>query len=144
MDRTACGVPVGDQELRRHFHYVLFHPAASARRHVLMSLHTTIIYIRQCQPKQPGDEPSRPRPRLIKMTVVPRYGDPHVKDKTVARPSFLWHGDPDTGYTKFIYWDGPFIGSLLSVVYWAVRLVPNFFFMAEWLGSLHTVVMANG
>ena len=32
-------------------------------------------------------------------TVFPRYGDSHVKDKTVARPSYLQHGDPYTGKT---------------------------------------------
>ena len=30
-------------------------------------------------------------------TVFPRYGDSHVKDKTVARPSYLLHGNPYTG-----------------------------------------------
>ena len=35
-----------------------------------------------------------------------RYGDSHVKDKTVARPSYFQHGDPYTGKTS-LYWDGP-------------------------------------
>ena len=30
-------------------------------------------------------------------TVFPRYGDSHVKDKTVERPSYLLHEDPYTG-----------------------------------------------
>ena len=31
----------------------------------------------------------QPEPRLNIKTVFPRYGDSHVKDKTVARPSYL-------------------------------------------------------
>ena len=37
--------------------------------------------------------------------VFPRYGDSHVKDKTVARPSYLLHGNPYTGKTMSLYWD---------------------------------------
>ena len=37
------------------------------------------------------------------------YGDSHVKDKTVARPSYLSHGDPYTGKAIFLYWDGPLL-----------------------------------
>ena len=33
-----------------------------------------------------------------------QYGDSHVKDKTVARPSYLWHGDPYTGKMTSLYW----------------------------------------
>ena len=25
-----------------------------------------------------------------------QYKDPHVKDKTVSQPSYLWHGNPNT------------------------------------------------
>ena len=32
--------------------------------------------------------------------------DSHVKDKTVARRSYLWHWDPYAGKTC-LYWDGP-------------------------------------
>ena len=44
-------------------------------------------------------------PRLNIKTVLRRYGDPHVKDKTVPRPSY--HGDPYTGKTTSLYWDPP-------------------------------------
>ena len=30
----------------------------------------------------------------------------NVKDKTVARPSYLKHGDPYIGKTTYLYWDG--------------------------------------
>ena len=40
-------------------------------------------------------------------TVFPRYGESHVKDKTVARLSYLKHRDPYTGKTTSLYWDGP-------------------------------------
>ena len=35
------------------------------------------------------------------------YGDSHVKDKTVARPSHIQHGYPYTGKTAFLYKGGP-------------------------------------
>ena len=38
-------------------------------------------------------------PRLNIKAVFPGCGDSHVKDKTVARPSYLWNGDPYTGKT---------------------------------------------
>ena len=50
---------------------------------------------------------SGPGPRLNIKTIFPRYGDSHVKDMTVARPSYLSHGDPYTGKTTSLYWDGP-------------------------------------
>ena len=50
-----------------------------------------------------------PGPCLNIKTVFPRYGDSHVKDKTVDRPSYLWHGDPYTGKTTSLYWDGPWV-----------------------------------
>ena len=33
--------------------------------------------------------------------------DSHVKNKTVARPSYLKHADPYTGKTTSLYWEGP-------------------------------------
>ena len=45
---------------------------------------------------------TKPEPRLNMKTIFPRYGDSHVKDKTVVRPSYLKHGDPYTGKT-FLY-----------------------------------------
>ena len=47
-----------------------------------------------------------PGPCLSIKTVFPRYGDSHVKDKTVARPSYLNMRIP-TGKTTSLYWDGP-------------------------------------
>ena len=43
--------------------------------------------------------------------------DSHVKDKTVARPSYLWYGDPYTDKTTSLYWDGPLV--LLALNYFA-------------------------
>ena len=40
-------------------------------------------------------------------TIFPRYGDSHVKDKTVVRLSYLSHGDPYTGKMTSLYWDSP-------------------------------------
>ena len=40
-------------------------------------------------------------------TVFPRYGDSHVKDKTVLRLSYLKHWDLYTGKTTSLYWDSP-------------------------------------
>ena len=45
--------------------------------------------------KLPGDHLS------IKMSSY-QYRDHHVKDKTVSRPSYLWHGNPHTRKTVFI------------------------------------------
>ena len=47
-----------------------------------------------------------PEPCLNIKDVFPSYGDFPVKDKTVARPSYLWHGDTHTGKTTYLYWDG--------------------------------------
>ena len=33
--------------------------------------------------------------------------DSHVKDKTVVRPSYFWHGNPYTGKMVSLNWDGP-------------------------------------
>ena len=48
-------------------------------------------------------------PHLNIKTIFPRYGDFHVKDKTVVGPSYLKHGDPYTGKTTSLYWDGPLV-----------------------------------
>ena len=40
-------------------------------------------------------------------TIFPRYGDAHVKDKTVTRPSYLYSGALYTGKTTSLYWDCP-------------------------------------
>ena len=34
------------------------------------------------------------------------YGDSHVKDKTVSRPSYLYHEDPYIGETASLNWNG--------------------------------------
>ena len=47
-----------------------------------------------------------PEPRLNIKTVFPMYGGSHVKDNMVARPSYLFHGDPYIGKTTSLYWDG--------------------------------------
>ena len=47
----------------------------------------------------------RPGPRFNIKTVFFRYGDTHIKDKTVARPSYLYNCDPYTGKTTSLYWD---------------------------------------
>ena len=44
---------------------------------------------------------------LSQYKVFPRYGDSHVKDKTVVRLSYLFHGDPYNGKTTSLYCDGP-------------------------------------
>ena len=41
----------------------------------------------------------------IKMLSYP-YRDPHVKDKTVSRPSYLQHGDSHTWKRRSLYLDG--------------------------------------
>ena len=35
-----------------------------------------------------------------------QFRDPHVKDKTVSRPSYLQHGNPHTWERRSLYWDG--------------------------------------
>ena len=42
----------------------------------------------------------------IKMSSC-QYRDPHVKDRTVLRPSYLWHGNTHTWERRSLYWDGP-------------------------------------
>ena len=46
----------------------------------------------------------------IKMSSY-QYRDPHVKDKTVSRPSYLQHGNPHTWERRSLYWDGTQITS---------------------------------
>ena len=46
-------------------------------------------------------------PHLNIKIVFPKYGDSHGKDKTVARPSYLYHGDPYTDKMTSFYWDSP-------------------------------------
>ena len=48
-----------------------------------------------------------PEPRLNIKTVFPGYGDSHVKDKTVGDRLIFNMGDPYTGKTTSLYWDGP-------------------------------------
>ena len=48
-----------------------------------------------------------PAPRVHIKTGFPRYGNFHVKDKTVVRPSYLNRGDPYTGKTTSLHLDGP-------------------------------------
>ena len=45
--------------------------------------------------------------RLNIKTVFPSYGDSHVKDKTVAKLSYLKHGDPYMDKTTSLYWNAP-------------------------------------
>ena len=56
-------------------------------------------------------------------TVFPRYGDSHVKDKTVVRPSYLLHGDTFTGKTTSLYWDGPQAPMIFSSVQFKNHLI---------------------
>ena len=56
---------------------------------------------------QSGIQCRQSGPRLNIKTVFPRYGDSHVKDKTVMRPSYLLHGDPYTGKMTYLYPNGP-------------------------------------
>ena len=37
------------------------------------------------------------------------YRDPHGKDKTVSRPSYLKHGNPHTWERRSLYWDGALV-----------------------------------
>ena len=46
-----------------------------------------------------------------------QYRDPHVKDKTVSRPSYLKHGNPHTWKRWSLYWDGALVvGRLTALV----------------------------
>ena len=58
--------------------------------------------------------------RLNIKTVLPRYGDSHVEDKTVERPSSLWHGDLD----RLIINIGILIPVSKTSLYWNAPLIP--------------------
>ena len=49
--------------------------------------HLTAVHI----PHHVSSPSRRPGPHLYIKTVFPRYGDSHVKDKTVVRPSFIFN-----------------------------------------------------
>ena len=53
-------------------------------------------------------------PRFNIKTIFPRYGDSHVKDKTVVRPYHLYYAGPYTGKTTFLNWDNPQVPRLLT------------------------------
>ena len=53
-------------------------------------------------------------------TIFPKYGYSQVKDKTVARPSYLQHGDRYTSKTTSLYWDGPH-NDILCTMKWAQK-----------------------
>ena len=40
--------------------------------------------------------------------------DPHVKDKTVSRPSYLEHGNPHACERRSLYWDGAQVATSLE------------------------------
>ena len=42
---------------------------------------------------------------ILAVLVLPRYGDSHVKDKMVARLSYLKHEDPYSGKMISLHWD---------------------------------------
>ena len=44
-----------------------------------------------------------------------QYRDPHVKEKTVSRPSYLQHGNPHTWERRSLYWDGA-LNVILSLI----------------------------
>ena len=48
-----------------------------------------------------------------------RYGDCHVKDKTMNRPYYIWHGNLYTGKTASLYWHGP----LFMVLPWNAKVI---------------------
>ena len=50
---------------------------------------------------------TEPGSHLNIKTVFPRYGDSHVKDKTVVRQSYLYHGNSYTSKMTSLYCDGP-------------------------------------
>ena len=51
----------------------------------------------------------------IKMSSY-QYTDPHVKDKTVSRPSYLYHGNHHTWERRSLYWDGAQISQSLEAL----------------------------
>ena len=68
--------------------------------------------------------PSRYKDRLSQVW------NSHVKDKTVMRPSYLLHGDPYTGKSTSLYWDGPQIAQR-SLVY--IRSGNSHYLERRWL-----------
>ena len=46
-------------------------------------------------------------PCLNKMTIFHRYGDSHIKDKTVMRLLYPYHGDPYNSKMTSLYWNDP-------------------------------------
>ena len=51
-------------------------------------------------------------PRFYIKTVLPRYGDAHVKNKTVVRPSYFFDMRGSyTGVTTSLYWNGSLVVS---------------------------------
>ena len=48
----------------------------------------------------------RPGGRLNTKVSSYQHRDPHVKDKTVSRPSYLQHGNSHTRGRRSLYWDG--------------------------------------
>ena len=78
-----------------------------------------------------------PGPCLNIKTVFSRYGDSHVKDKTVARPSYLWHGDPYTGKTTSLYWKDPLCLTLDETSHFHILYIAWFCKVADlWVLSL--------
>ena len=51
----------------------------------------------------------RPGGRLDLKMPSYQYRDPHGKDKTVSRPSYLQHDNSHTLERRFLYWDGALI-----------------------------------
>ena len=68
-----------------------------------------------------------PGPCLNIKTVFPRYGDYHVKDKTVVRPCNLKHWDPYTGKTTSLYWDGPWSLENMDLAKFFIQTLQNVF-----------------
>ena len=68
----------------------------------------------------------RPRPHFNINTIYPMYGDSHVKNKMVTGPSYLEHGNPYTGKTVCLCWDGPQVkitNSLLTLLKYLYRIL---------------------
>ena len=65
-----------------------------------------------------------PGPHFNIKTIFPRYGDSHVKDKTVTKPSYLKHGDPYTGKTTSLCWDTPITGWVTVSFEMHISIIP--------------------
>ena len=59
-------------------------------------------------------------PHLTIKTVFPMHGNSRVKDKTVARPSYIKHGDSCAGKTTSLYWDG-----LRLLILFVIQYIPS-------------------